>query len=53
MTAAHRPPPDESATPGRWEYDTFEGLPCRVLLPHGYQPQRYRYPLVVFLHGSG
>src|SRR4051812_7344320 len=40
-------------TSGRWEHDTVEGLPCRVLLPHDYQPARSRYPLVVFLHGSG
>jgi predicted peptidase len=46
-------PPDPSAQPGRWEHDALAGLPTRVLLPHGYQPARFVYPLVVFLHGSG
>jgi predicted peptidase len=54
MTAPPRsPPPLASATPGQWLFDSFEGLPARVLLPHDYQPAHYRYPLVVFLHGSG
>lgn len=35
-----------------WERDTLRGLPCRVLLPNGYDPRR-RHPLVVSLHGSG
>jgi predicted peptidase len=46
-------PPLPGAQPGRWEHDLFEGLPSRVLLPHDYQPARLRYPLVIFLHGSG
>jgi predicted peptidase len=29
------------------------GLPCRVLLPARYEPERHRYPLVISLHGSG
>jgi predicted peptidase len=41
------------ASSGHWEFDAIEGLACRVLLPHDYQPARTRYPLVVFLHGSG
>jgi predicted peptidase len=36
-----------------WHAETLEGLPCRILLPDDYQPARTRYPLVVFLHGSG
>lgn len=35
-----------------WPFDELGGLPCRVLLPLHYEPQR-RYPLVVSLHGSG
>ena len=35
-----------------WDHDRLQGLPCRVLLPRGYDPQR-RYPLVLSLHGSG
>ncbi len=31
----------------------MHGLPCRVLLPSPYEPDRVRYPLVVSLHGSG
>jgi predicted peptidase len=38
---------------GDWLADSMAGLPCRVLLPKPYTPQRARYPLVVFLHGSG
>lgn len=37
---------------GAWARDDFEGLPYRVLLPEPYDVQR-RYPLVLFLHGSG
>jgi predicted peptidase len=47
------PPPLPVAAPGRWEADHLGGLPCRVLLPHDYQPARFAYPLVLFLHGSG
>jgi len=36
----------------RWELESHEGLPYRFCLPHGYDP-RNRYPLVVYLHGSG
>lgn len=36
-----------------WAEDRIQGLPCRVLLPEPYDPQRQRYPLVVSLHGSG
>jgi predicted peptidase len=35
-----------------WEADSFEGLPYRFLLPENYTGN-VRYPLVVFLHGSG
>jgi predicted peptidase len=35
-----------------WLRDEFEGLPYRVLLPEPYDVSR-RYPLVLFLHGSG
>lgn len=35
-----------------WHRDAFEGLPYRVLLPEPYDVSR-RYPLVIFLHGSG
>jgi predicted peptidase len=38
---------------GGWLSDSMAGLPCRVLLPEPYEPQRVQYPLVVFLHGSG
>ena len=37
----------------RWELETHEGLPYRFCLPAGYDPARTRYPLVVYLHGSG
>lgn len=37
---------------GPWLADVMQGLPCRVLLPEGYGPER-RFPLVVSLHGSG
>jgi predicted peptidase len=36
-----------------WLTDELEGLPCRVLLPPDYEPRSTRYPLVVYLHGSG
>jgi predicted peptidase len=36
-----------------WLEEILGGLPCRVLLPDGYDPQHRRYPLVVSLHGSG
>jgi predicted peptidase len=36
-----------------WHEETLGGLPCRVLLPEGYEPQVRRYPLVLSLHGSG
>ncbi|MFL5322583.1 MAG: hypothetical protein ACJ790_23180 [Myxococcaceae bacterium] len=39
--------------PSPWIEDRIAGLPCRVLLPERYEPQRRRYPLVVSLHGSG
>jgi predicted peptidase len=35
-----------------WLEDRWAGLPVRVQLPRDYQPTR-RWPLVVFLHGSG
>ncbi|MDX2015907.1 MAG: PHB depolymerase family esterase [Myxococcaceae bacterium] len=38
---------------GDWLSDSMAGLPCRVLLPEPYEPQRVQYPLVVALHGSG
>lgn len=37
---------------GQWEEEVFGDLRYRVLLPHDYSPDR-KYPLVVFLHGSG
>ncbi len=37
---------------GQWEEEVAGDLRYRVLLPHEYSPAR-RYPLVVFLHGSG
>ena len=36
-----------------WELATHEGLPYRFLLPAHYDPARTRYPLIVYLHGSG
>lgn len=36
-----------------WGFDQHEGLKYRTLLPPGYAPQQRRYPLVIFLHGSG
>jgi predicted peptidase len=36
-----------------WDLAHHEGLPYRFLLPPGYDPQKKRYPLVIFLHGSG
>ena len=36
-----------------WQQENLGGLPCRVLLPETYEPDRHRYPLVVSLHGSG
>ena len=47
-----RPPPVPEAPRGEWLEDRFAGLPARVLLPADYRPDRFRYPLVVFLHGS-
>ncbi|MBE2249108.1 MAG: dienelactone hydrolase family protein [Myxococcus sp.] len=38
---------------GEWLPDVLQGLPARVLLPEPYEPHRTRYPLVVYLHGSG
>jgi predicted peptidase len=38
---------------GDWLSDSMAGLPCRVLLPEPYEPQRVQVPLVVYLHGSG
>lgn len=35
-----------------WDRDAFDGLPYRFLLPEPYDVGR-RYPLVLFLHGSG
>ena len=35
-----------------WDLDQHEGLKYRYSLPPGYDPRR-RYPLLVFLHGSG
>lgn len=37
---------------GQWEEEVLGDLRYRVLLPHDYSPAR-KYPLVVFLHGSG
>lgn len=37
----------------RWELAEHEGLKYRFSLPHGYDPARHRYPLVISLHGSG
>ena len=37
---------------GGWLEDRFANLPARVRLPSGYGPDR-RWPLIVFLHGSG
>lgn len=36
-----------------WGEEVMGGLPCRVLVPHPYEPTAQRYPLVVSLHGSG
>jgi|APLak6261679142_1056127.scaffolds.fasta_scaffold00064_11 predicted peptidase len=36
-----------------WDLASHEGLPYRFVLPPGYDPFHQRYPLVVFLHGSG
>jgi predicted peptidase len=36
-----------------WLADLVGSLPCRVLLPAGYEPHARTYPLVVSLHGSG
>ncbi len=36
-----------------WELATHEGLPYRYLLPPGYDPFHQRYPVILFLHGSG
>ncbi|MBL9039862.1 MAG: dienelactone hydrolase family protein [Archangium sp.] len=36
-----------------WELDSHQGLPYRVLLPSPYTPHNRRYPVVVYLHGSG
>lgn len=36
-----------------WDLASHEGLPYRFALPPGYDPQRRRYPLWVYLHGSG
>ncbi len=41
------------ATLSLWGEEIMGGLPCRVLLPHPYEPSTRRYPLVVSLHGSG
>lgn len=36
-----------------WLHDEHDGLRYRVLLPLDYRPHDTKYPLVVFLHGSG
>ncbi len=36
-----------------WHAEHFEGRAFRVLLPEDYAPHARRYPVVVFLHGSG
>lgn len=36
-----------------WDLATHEGLPYRFLLPASYAPNDTKYPLVVYLHGSG
>lgn len=37
----------------RWLLDNHRGLPYRVLLPTNYAPATTKYPVVVYLHGSG
>lgn len=36
-----------------WELASHDGLPYRYALPPGYDPMNRRYPLIVYLHGSG
>lgn len=36
-----------------WDADSHEGLPYRYALPPGYDPANRRYPVVIYLHGSG
>lgn len=36
-----------------WDLATHEGLPYRFLLPVNYAPHEQKYPLVLYLHGSG
>ena len=36
-----------------WDLASHDGLPYRFALPPGYDPFNKRYPLVVYLHGSG
>jgi predicted peptidase len=36
----------------QWQAERMFGLPCRILLPEGYDPARRRYPLLLSLHGS-
>jgi len=36
-----------------WDLATHDGLPYRFLLPANYAPHDTKYPLVVYLHGSG
>lgn len=37
----------------RWQLEHHRGLPYRVLLPVDYAPTTMKYPVVVYLHGSG
>lgn len=37
----------------RWDLASHDGLPYRFSLPPGYDPLHRRYPLVIYLHGSG
>lgn len=51
MPGKTQPPPRPGAIPGSWTGPvTYQGMPYYVLLPDGYDGDKYIYPTVLFLH---